>query len=192
MGIVHGEELVALIPEIARLRILVFAEYPYLYAGTLDYESAYLKTFVAARDAIAVTVMDDRGQLVGCSTASALDQQHREFYQPLADAGYTLSTFFYLGESVLAKPSRGQGIGHAFFDAREQHARARGYQHACFCAVERPEDHPLKPHDYRPHDNFWRQRGYRKLQDVSANFTWPETDGGPALPHAMAYWLREL
>ena len=44
----------------------------------------------------------------------------------------------YFGESVLLPEYRGQGIGHAFFDAREEHARAEGANAACFASVIRP------------------------------------------------------
>jgi hypothetical protein len=33
-----GEEMKAVLPDLARLRIIVFRDWPYLYDGTIEYE----------------------------------------------------------------------------------------------------------------------------------------------------------
>lgn len=189
---VSGERLFDALPALAQLRITVFEDYPYLYRDSLEYERKYLATFASAKDAIVVTATDDSGLIVGCSTGSALAGGHEEFSKPLAEADYTLADMFYFSESVLLPDARGQGVGHAFFDDRERHARALGYKRAVFCAVERPEDHPLKPADYRPLDAFWLKRGYEKLQGVECRFEWQDIDRDAPDAKAMAYWMRAL
>ena len=74
-------------------------------------------------------------EIVGCATGSALDTNHEALIAPLRAAGVDLASTFYNGESVLSAAYRGRGLGHAFFDQREAHARARFYKRACFCAV---------------------------------------------------------
>lgn len=186
-----GEALDRALPALAALRIEVFAAFPYLYSGTQAYEQKYLRSFAAARDAFIVAAEVD-GNIVGCATGSAIDDQHSEFAAPLQNAGYDLSSTFYFGESVLRPEFRGRGAGHAFFDAREDHARACGYARACFCAVDRPEDHPQRPPGYSPLDSFWEKRGYRRLPGVQTDFAWPTAPGGPDLIHPMNYWMRDL
>lgn len=187
-----GPDLEATLPALARLRIEVFRAFPYLYEGSPAYEESYLRKFAKARDAFIVVAGTDDGEIVGCATGSGMDDQHAEFALPLKTAGYDLPSTFYFGESVLLPEYRGQGIGHAFFDAREAHAIAHGYKRACFCAVERPMNHPKRPSDYSPLDRFWLARGYEKLSGVLAHFTWPEQAGGPEINHPMAYWMREF
>lgn len=187
-----GPDLEAALPVLARLRIEVFRAFPYLYEGSLAYEENYLRKFARARDAFIVAAETDDGEIVGCATGSGMDDQHGEFALPLKTAGFDLPSTFYFGESVLLPDYRGRGIGHAFFDAREAHAIAHGYRRACFCAVERPVNHPKRPAAYSPLDRFWLGRGYEKLPGVLAHFTWPETAGGPEIDHPMAYWMREF
>ncbi|MAB10592.1 GNAT family N-acetyltransferase [Hyphomonas sp.] len=187
-----GADLDAALPALARLRIEVFRAYPYLYAGSLAYEETYLRKFAQAKDAFIVAAETEDGEIVGCATGSGMDDQHAEFALPLSAAGYDLPTTFYFGESVLLPDWRGKGIGHAFFDAREAHAIAHSYKRACFCAVERPDDHPQRPETYSPLDSFWQSRGYRKLPGVTAHFTWPEAPGEPEVNHTMVYWLRQF
>ena len=180
------------LPALARLRIEVFRAYPYLYAGSEGYELDYLHTFAQAPDALIVTATDADGAIVGCATGSALTGHHVEFAEPLVDAGIDLTTTFYFGESVLLPANRGEGIGHAFFDAREAHALALGYKRACFCAVERAVDHPLRPDGYSPLDSFWTARGYKQLAGALSHFDWPETPDGPKIVHRMHYWTRSF
>lgn len=186
-----GDDLIRALPALAQLRIEVFRAFPYLYAGTEEYEQTYLRNFASARDAF-IVVAEEEGQIIGCATGSAIDDHHGEFAAPLAEAGYDLASTFYFGESVLRPGYRGRGLGHAFFDAREAHASARGYARACFCAVDRPATHPDRPEDYSPLDTFWQKRGYRKLPGLIAHFAWPTDPGGPDLDHPMTYWMRDL
>lgn len=187
-----GPALQAALPVLARLRIEVFRAWPYLYAGTEAYEETYLQTYADAKDAVIIAAETTGGEIVGCATGSAMSEHHDDFAAPLANAGHDLGKVFYFGESVLLPAYRGRGLGHAFFDAREAHARQQGYEHACFCAVARSADDPRKPTGYSPLEAFWTRRGYRKLPGLTAEFDWPETEAGPELGHEMRYWMRAL
>lgn len=186
-----GPELEAALNDLAQLRIRVFRDFPYLYDGTPEYEGEYLQVFATAKDGI-IAAAYDGDRIVGCATGSALTAHHGEFAEPFEQRGYKLDEVFYCSESVLLPDYRGKGLGHAFFDHREAHARARGYRHSTFCGVVRPEDHPLKPADYRPLDGFWRKRGYSKVEGMTAQFKWKDIDHPEETPHTMQFWLREL
>lgn len=186
-----GAGLSAALPALARLRIEVFRAFPYLYDGDLAYEQKYLATFAKSRDAFVAAAYDGE-EIVGCATGSALDTNHEELIAPLRAAGVDLASTFYNGESVLRAEYRGQGLGHAFFDQREAHARARGYKRVCFCAVVRPEDHPLKPEAYRPLDAFWSTRGYAKAPGLIAHFDWKDIDESVESAKPMQFWMRDL
>ncbi len=186
-----GDALHAALPALAQLRITIFRAFPYLYEGDMAYESAYLATFAQSRDAIIVAAYDDE-MIVGCATGSAIDTNHAEIVAPLRNAGADLRTMFYCSESVLLPSYRGRGLGHAFFDQREAHARAAGYKHACFCAVIRPDDHPRRPRDYSPLDTFWRARGYAPMPGVVAHLAWKDLDEAAESPKPMQFWSRTL
>lgn len=55
---VSGEELEKYLPDLARLRIQIFREYPYLYEGSEEYEQRYLQTYIASGAAMAVLAFD--------------------------------------------------------------------------------------------------------------------------------------
>lgn len=177
---------------VARLRIEVFRSFPYLYEGSLDYERRYLRKLKEARDAIIVVARKGR-EIIGASTGLPLAAQHDEFKAPFEAQGLDVSAVFYCAESVLAAPYRGLGLGHAFFDAREAHARQLGLRHSAFCAVVRAPDDPRRPPDYRPLDEFWTKRHYRPLKGVTATYSWAEIgDGEDEADHMLQFWMRDL
>jgi GNAT superfamily N-acetyltransferase len=187
-----GQALQRVLPALAQLRIAVFRDYPYLYDGTLDYEEHYLERFAASEGSV-IVVAEDAGEVVGASTGAPLVGHAQEFAAPFLAKGYDLGRIFYFGESVLLKSHRGRGIGHAFFDHREAHARGLGgFAHATFCAVVRPADHPLRPAGYVPLDTFWAKRGYAKVPGLITGFTWKDIDRQAADEKPMQFWMRTL
>lgn len=179
------------LPDLAALRIAVFRDWPYLYDGAIDYEQGYLAPYAESAAALVVGAWD-RDRLVGAATAAPMEDHADAFAAPLTTAGIAPGDVYYFGESVLLPAYRGQGVGHAFFDAREAKARALGRRLACFCAVIRPDDHPLRPAHYRPLDAFWRARGYAPLPDVEARFAWHDVGDVAETEKPMRVWLRDL
>ncbi len=187
-----GEKLNQYIPELARLRIQVFRDWPYLYDGDLAYEEKYLRTYIEAPNSVIVLAFDG-DKVVGASTGIPLKHETDEVKAPFIAAGYDVDKIFYCGESVLISDYRGQGAGVAFFDHREAHAQEiGGFSFSCFCGVQRPEDHPRRPADYVPLDNFWRKRGYEKHEDLNTTFTWKELDEEIESPKPMTFWMKRI
>lgn len=192
-----GSRIAAAIPDVARLRIAVFREWPYLYEGSLNYERDYLSDFADAKDAVIVAALDGK-KVVGAATASPLEGHSAEFIPVLAAGGFDPGRVFYFGESVLLSAYRGQGLGHAFFDERERHARTcqcpsgGPFTYAAFCAVVRDPGDPRRPRDYRPLDAFWRKRGYQPADGVIGSYRWQEIGAAAETAHDMQFWISRL
>jgi GNAT superfamily N-acetyltransferase len=186
------EALARALPDLARLRTVVFRDFPYLYDGSLDYEQGYLRTYADTPGSVIIGALaGDR--LIGAATALPMRGEPAYVTEPLREAGYDLDRLFYFGESVLEKGWRGKGIGVRFFTEREAWARRSGdYTHAVFCAVIRPPDHPARPPDYQPLDRFWGRRGFSRIPGLVCHFEWLDVgDSGPTRK-PMAYWIKPL
>ncbi|MBY6082099.1 GNAT family N-acetyltransferase [Ruegeria arenilitoris] len=186
-----GPALEAALDDVARLRISVFRDWPYLYDGDLDYERRYLQSYRDSDRAIVVGAFDGE-RLVGAATGAPLTDHAEDFAAAFDGTGLDLSQIFYCAESVLLPDYRGQGVGHAFFDLREGHARDLGFAKCAFCGVQRPGDHPMRPADYRPLDPFWRARGYAPLPGVIARFSWKDLGEGSETLKPLQFWIRDL
>lgn len=189
-----GDAIASALDAVARLRIAVFADFPYLYDGSLHYERGYLSALAKADRAVLVVARDHGSDIVGASTGLPLALEHEAFQAPWrARSAPRVDRLFYFAESVLAPAFRGQGVGHRFFDEREAHAReAGGFTHACFCAVVRPDNHPARPGSYRPLDDFWRARGYEPVSGVIARFGWRDRGQAVETEKPLQFWMKAL
>jgi len=186
-----GDAARAVFPDLARLRIRVFRDWPYLYDGDAAYEEKYLATYADSAGGV-IVVARDGDRVVGAATALPLADETPEVIAPFVRAGIAVDDVFYLGESVLLPEYRGRGVGHAFFDGREARARALGYSITAFCAVRRPADHPRRPAGYVPLDAFWERRGYGERPDLETTFSWRDLDDAHETAKPMRFWLRRL
>ncbi|NUO02775.1 MAG: GNAT family N-acetyltransferase [Saprospiraceae bacterium] len=143
-----GKAALAYIHDLATLRIEVFREFPYLYDGHMAAEQEYLQAFLSSPDAVLVLAFDGE-QVIGASTGLPMAHETPNIQQPFVKEGYDVNRVFYYGESVLRKSYRGKGVGLAFFEHREAHARSlKQFDWVCFCGVIRPENHPRRPADF--------------------------------------------
>ena len=189
--VLTGAALDAALDDVARLRIEVFRAFPYLYDGDLAYEREYLQTYRDSAGAVLVGAFDG-ARLVGAATGTPMEDHAEDFAGAFDGTGYALEDIFYCAESVLLPDYRGRGVGHRFFDLREDHARAMGRRYSAFCGVVRPADHPLRPEGHAPLDPFWRKRGYAPLDGVVAHFRWKDVDAAEETAKPLQFWIKAL
>ncbi len=188
---VRGKELEPYVDKLAELRIKVFYEFPYLYDGDLGYEREYLDTYLSSPDSVALLVFKDT-KLIGASTGLPLVDETSDFQKPFVEQNYDLNSIFYFGESIVLKEARGNKLGHLFFEEREKHAKEvmSSLKITCFCAVERDEDHPLKPEDYKPLHKFWNRMGYRKEEALQSWVAWKDRDKDSEDKKPLSFWIK--
>jgi len=186
-----GNDAVRYFDDLARLRITVFREFPYLYDGNNDYERTYLATYARSQGSVFVLAFDDDA-VVGAATATPMATETDEVKAPFLASGRDPQDFFYFGESVLLPSYRGRGIGLAFFEGREQQARKLGLMNCTFCAVERPADHPRRPQDYVPLNSFWQKRGYTHHPELRTTFSWRDLDEDRESLKPLSFWIKSL
>lgn len=188
----RGREILQKQDQIARLRIEVFREYPYLYDGSMSYEQTYLQTYADSQDSIAILLMDG-DRVAGVSTGLPMEDETDEFKTPFLQNGWNPKEIFYCGESIMEKPCRGRGFYSSFIRGREEHARSLNrFRFICFCAVVRPDTHPLKPEHYQPLDPVWTRFGYKKQNRLTASYTWKDLNEKEETPKKMVFWVKQL
>lgn len=188
----RGQQALPYVDQLAAVRTKVFSDFPYLYQGDLDYERKYLNTYFSSEKSFIVLVLDGK-QVVGASTAIWLPQAEQAFQKPFIERGINPDEVCYYGESVLLADYRGRKLGQEFMNRREQFARSLpGVRTAAFCAVVRPKDHPRRPSDYRPLDEFWRKIGFEPVPGMVAYFPWKDHDDKTETDKPLQFWLKSL
>ena len=186
-----GAALLPHLDDVARLRIAVFHDWPYLYEGDVGYERAYLAAYAQSADSVVVLARAGDA-LIGASTGIPLAHDSAGFQAPFRARGIDVAQVFYCGESVLLPAWRRRGIGHAFFDAREAHARRLGgFGWTAFAAVDRGDADPRRPPGHRGNEAFWARRGYVRQPGMTMHLHWNELAIGD-VTHPLTFWLRPL
>ena len=188
----RGAEVAQHLDAVAALRIAVFREYPYLYDGDAAYEARYLRAYVDDPDSLCVLALDG-DKVVGASTALPLAGEGAAFQRPFLERGLPVGDVFYCAESVVLPGYRGRGLGHAFFDAREAHARRLGrFRWTAFAAVDRAPDDPRRPAGARDNADFWTRRGYARQPGMTMRLAWREHGEALETEKPLTFWLRPL
>ena len=186
-----GSEITHALPDLARLRIEVFRDWPYLYDGDAAYEERYLRGYADEPTATLIAARDG-SRIVGASTGMPLEAHGDARNMVLSDLDLDRRKIYYCAESVLLSTYRGQGAGGRFFDLREDAARAGGFEATLFASVIRAPDDQRRPADYRPLDAFWRKRGYAPLPGGSLSISWKDTGEPQETVKELAIWMRRL
>lgn len=187
----NGLEIHPYISELAKLRLHIFHDYPYLYDGDMEYETKYLNKYLQCPDSVMVLALD-KEKVVGASTAIPLEFETPEVQKPFLDHGINIHDVFYFGESVLLSTYRGKNIYQHFFQEREKAAKEYGCKIAAFCAVVRRDDDPRRPKDYLPIDIIWQRYGYVKHPELCAYIEWKEIGEDTQSAKPLIFWLKTL
>jgi hypothetical protein len=185
-----GKEIETILDDFAHLRIMVFAEFPYLYEGNLAYEKEYIQTYCQSEKSFFFGIYH-QNELIGATTCLPLIDETEEIKKPFIDAKIDVNQVFYFGESIILKKFRGQGFGNLFYNEREKYAMQFGKINlTTFCAVERPNSHPLKPENFRSNDLFWSKRKYIKRPELSCEMKWLDKNESEESTKKLTFWTK--
>lgn len=176
--------------EVARLRLELFREFPYLYEGTAESEAEYLRTYAQAPGALLVLARDGE-RVVGAATAVPLSHETPDLQAPFLAAGLDPAQVLYIGEALLESGYQSLGLGGQLLDRAEAHADALGLPLVAAAMVQRPADHPLMPEGWRSPRNFVERRGYVMRPDLDTTLTWQEVGEDSPSPKPMRFWVLE-
>lgn len=190
---IAGSQINDWIIPLAELRIQIFKDWPYLYLGSLDYEQKYLSRYARAEKSF-ITMAFDHDQLIGATSCIWLPQESDpEIKKAFTDRDLDLNKIVYFGESILFSQYRGLGIGSQFMQDRENFAQDVCHaDYVAFCSVVRPVDHPLKPDNYQPLDNFWSKRGFKKQDDMFCKMKWPDMNESIDSEKVLQFWMKKF
>ena len=186
----HGKEIIPYIHQVAKLRIAIFRNYPYLYEGTLSYEERYLRFYSQTEGSILV-IAEDHDQIAGAVTGLPLVESMEEIRQVFMDKGILCEQIFYLGEILLLPEYRNQKIGYGMYREFEQAVKNKGvFKELALCEILREENDIKKPIGYKSLDNFWQRQHFVKQRDMVAYFSWREIGALEETKHPMVFWIK--
>ncbi len=186
---IQGQEIQDYIDDIARLRIQVFREFPYLYDGNEVYEKEYLKKFAEINESIVVLALDN-DKVIGAFTSLPMRFEQEGVKREIPSDW--IENAFYLSEIVLEKTYRKQGIGRTMFQMMlDKINTLQNYNRILFAAIERDENHPNKPLDYITNDKIWNKQGFQKTH-FHSEISWKEINEETESSKKLSIWEKEI
>lgn len=178
------------IEDIARLRIDIFREYPYLYDGDFKYEANYLSKFAHVSNSVLI-VLKDNEHIVGSITGLPLQYEDSDIQAPWIDKGLAIKHVYYFSEILIYPKYRGKGIGQQLFAQAEATVTALNQYH-CFslATIIRPKHHPSSPYNYKNVEDFWTKNGYQKQEHLICHITWKEIGETNESPKPLVFWTK--
>lgn len=187
-----GKSAKTYIPSLAKLRVEIFQEYPFLQPLSLDHEMERFKRILPYKETIVIIVFDGP-KIVGVSVGLALKDTSLDIQKTFLTHGLEIADYFYFGESVLLKAYRGRGVSHHFFELREKHAKSlKKFKHICFSFIKRPKKDPKRPSDYIDLETFWKKRGYIENSEITLQRTWKDIGASEETTKIFTFWFSTI
>lgn len=187
-----GHAIKPYLSSLARLSTEVFREYPYLCDTHPEIEIDHLKKYSLSEESIAV-ILFEGSTVVGAATGIPLSKEEEALQKPFKQHDLDPKKYYHFGEALLLKAYRGRGVGHHFYELREDHARKLSvYEQACFYMIDRIEEDPLKPSDYYPLDDFWRKRGFVHHKELKTLQKWKSHHEEVESEKECSFWIKKL
>ncbi|MDR3647154.1 MAG: GNAT family N-acetyltransferase [Candidatus Babeliales bacterium] len=186
-----GPQAKKYVTDIADMRITLFKEFPYLYEGAYSYEEEYLQTYFNSDEANILLVLD-KDKVVGFSSSIPLAEESQDLKAPFNEKELYIKDYFYIGEVMLQPAYRGRGILRKFLEFHENQALKNGYKYTVFMTVDRENNHPSKPKDYKSLDNIWKHFGYVILPELKISLDWPQVGTNIYTNNKLSIWLKDI
>ena len=107
-----GSALEGALDDVARLRIAVFRDWPYLYDGDLAYERRYLEAYRNSPRAVVVGALDG-ARIVGAATGTPMTDHADDFAAAFAGRPEPLDQIFYCANRCCCRAGAGMALATA-------------------------------------------------------------------------------
>lgn len=185
--VLRGSEILPYLDQVAKLRIDIFREWPYLYEGDLKTEKNYLKVYADAKDSILV-VAEEGNQVIGIAIGVPLNESIELVQDVFREKQVSMENRYYFADAILLKEYRGQNIGLTMIQKFEQAVgELKRYGEIYGFEIVRDENDPRKPEGYRSLDPLWEKLGYGVIPGWEAHVEWLDVGDLEKTSHLMRF-----
>lgn len=191
--IISPQDIPLYAAQIAKLRVDIFKEYPYLYQGSYENELKYVQKFVDHSHSL-VCLLFDNNSVAGALTGLPLVYEDLSIKSPWENnSAVSASLVYYFSELLMYKEYRQKGFGDQMLRLGEQWVKELAcYRNIVFITIKREPGHPLQPYGYKPLDAFCIKHGYAKLSGTTSVISWKEVGMSHDSSHVLEFWSKNI
>ena len=187
-----GVEAKAFIKDIANLRIEIFKEFPYLYAGTIENELPYLDRYISNENGHIILIKNIENNIVGFSSSIPLEDEDESMLQPYLENNLNPKDFLYCGEAIMYKEYRGGGSLKTLLDYHIKIAKKLNKKYLTMMTIDRADNHPSKPENFYSVDNMLEKYEYKKMQNAKIKYSWKSSLNNHESENSLSIWYKEI
>lgn len=192
MHVLKGKELLSNIPELTKLRLTIYREYPYLYEGDPLFEESYVSLFANSSDALLI-VAKVGNRIVGALSGLPLDSAQKEIQDVFLASKMKLKECYALCDVVVLKEYRNRRVATILYEEfANQLRKMKRYKKVVLWQIVRAQDDPKRPNDYFSPDNFFGKQGFKKHPEYTCVLRWKEISEKEERAHRFEFWLKDL
>lgn len=187
-----GQQINPYLDEVAKLRMEIFRDWPYLYEGDIDIEKNYLKVYSDSEDSILVCAKDNN-KVVGLAIGLPAKESIEEVQDAFNNYGSTMDKCYYFADAILLERYRGKKVGLKMIQTFENAVESLGkYDWIYFCEIVRDTNDPRLPSDYNSLDPFWEGLGYNIMSNWQTSIDWVDIGEKKKSPHNLRFRRKPL
>lgn len=190
--LLRGNESIPYLQDLAKLRILFYRNYPYLYEGNLTGEENYLRMYANSENAL-LAVAKKGQEIVGAVAGIALSETQEMHKKQWIQQQIPAENVFYLGEIVLLQEYLKSDLQEKLYQQFEKGVRGlKRYDSIVVCEIERDPKDYKKPANSLSSEVRWDGRGFVRQPALNTYYSWKEVGDLEDTDHLMGFWSKEL
>lgn len=192
LEVVKGKDIKRYLNEFAQLRMAFYQDYPYLHAADKESEAKYFQMFATNEDSRMV-VAKEGNRVVGAIIGMPLKEMNEKYRAVYNKNGKAVDSIFYLGDILVSKEDRGEGIGNELYEKFESTVREmKKYNEIDLFRIDRPKADLKAPQDYQPTEIFWKHRGFHPETKLKTEFRWTDIGAKGETSHSMLVYQKKV
>ncbi len=197
INVFKGPEAAPYIRPLSEMRVKAFAEFPYLYEGNVEDDFAYAHLYASDPQGMIVVAFEGDqivGVRSGCPVPAHTIVMDESRCQMLEDHGIQAKAYYYCGEIIVDPAFQRKGIATQLMTRFIEEVKEMGFPGMIAITSIKPDDHPLRPHDYFDSGLFLKKFGFEK-SPITFTAEWPTRQGDGTVKtqeNELAFWVRKL
>jgi len=174
---------------IATIQTPFFSKYPYFYKSTKADWCQSIEESSGKKKTIYL-ILFDKKKVVGYSNAFPINRIEI-FNTNLKNKGIKTQKLFYIANIIILPEYRGLGLSKHFFACLEKKALEWGFDYTTLISIQRPNNYPGKPENYKSVKDIWKHFGYMKLP-FTLHETYIQSDTHKETDNTHDFWIKQL
>lgn len=189
--ILKSNEAGPYLDQIIKLQTSNFEQFPYLYSSSKEGDLYYISPYLKSSNSTFMLLLYQK-ELVGLSLSIPLPESFQDIKELFTENKLDINQYLYVGTITLSEKIRNWYLVYDVMKTHYKTATNLGLSYLTALTVDRPDDHPMRPLNYRSPDKLWQRFGWHKYSSLKLQSNWIQTDTNQEESNTLSIWIHPL